>query len=113
MYPLFLPFFSFYSFPMEQPTILNLYAPKGEFIEPPQSSNPITASSYELRPSFIAMVREQAFLGLDYETPTITYGSLSSSMLARPFQACHQKHFGGSCFLSHLMSERNNGTPTT
>ena len=54
---------------MEQPTILNLYAPKGEFIEPPQSSNPITASSYELRPSFIAMVREQAFLGLDYENP--------------------------------------------
>ena len=54
---------------MEQPTILNLYAPKGEFIEPPQSSKPIIASSYKLRPGFIAMVREQAFLGLDYENP--------------------------------------------
>jgi hypothetical protein len=28
---------------------------------------PITTSSYELCPGFIAMVQEQAFLGLDYE----------------------------------------------
>jgi hypothetical protein len=69
MYPLFLPFSSFYSFPMEQITIQNLSAPKGEFVEPPQSSKPITASSYELRPGFIAMVREQTFFGLDYENP--------------------------------------------
>ena len=41
---------------MEQPTIQNLSAPMGEFVEPPQSSKPIIASSYELRPSFIAMV---------------------------------------------------------
>jgi len=52
---------------MEQPTIQNLSAPKGKFIEPPQSSMPITTSSYELRLGFIAMVQEQAFLGLDYE----------------------------------------------
>ena len=69
MYPLFLPFFSIHSFPMEQPTIQNLSAPKAEFIEPPQSSKPIIASSYELRPSFIAMVQEQAFLGVDYKNP--------------------------------------------
>ena len=56
---------------MEQPTIQNLSAPKGKFVEPPQSSKANIASSYELRPDFIAMVREQAFLGLDYETPTI------------------------------------------
>jgi hypothetical protein len=60
MYPLFLPFFSFYLFPMKQPTILNLSAPKGEFVEPSQSSKPIIASSYKLHPSFIAMVQEQA-----------------------------------------------------
>ena len=54
---------------MEQPTIQNLSAPKGEFVEPPQSSKSIIASSYELCPGFIAMVREQAFLGLDYENP--------------------------------------------
>ena len=54
---------------MEQPTILNLSAPKGEFIEPPQSSMPNTASSYELHPGFIAMVREQAFSRLDCENP--------------------------------------------
>ena len=69
MYPLFLPFFYFYSFPMEQPTFQNLFAPKGEFIEPPQSSKPTIASSYELCPSFIAMVREQVILGLDFENP--------------------------------------------
>jgi hypothetical protein len=54
---------------MEQPTIQNIFAPKGEFVEPPQSSKPITTSSYELRPSFIAMVREQTFWRLDYENP--------------------------------------------
>ena len=54
---------------MEQPTIQNLSAPKGEFVEPPQSSKPLTASSYEVCLGFIAMVREQAFLGLDYENP--------------------------------------------
>ena len=54
---------------MEQPTIQYLSAPKGEFIEPPQSSKPITASSYKLCPGFIATVQEQAFLGLDYENP--------------------------------------------
>jgi len=54
---------------MEQPTIQNLSAPKGEFIEPPQSSKPIIASSYKLCPGFVAMVQEQTFLGLDYENP--------------------------------------------
>ena len=69
VYPLFLPFFSFYLFSMEQPTMQNLFAPKGEFVEPSQSSKPITASSYELRTGFIAMVREQTFSGFDYENP--------------------------------------------
>ena len=54
---------------MEEPTIQNLSAPKGKFVEPPKSSKPITASSYELHPSFIAMVREHTFLGLDYKNP--------------------------------------------
>ena len=54
---------------MENKTIQNLSAPMGEFIEPPQSSMTIIASSYKLHPSFIAMVQEQTFLGLDYENP--------------------------------------------
>jgi hypothetical protein len=54
---------------MEQPIIQNISAPKGKFIEPPQSSKPIIASSYELCPGFIAMVWDQAFSGLDYENP--------------------------------------------
>ena len=54
---------------MENLSIQNISAPKGEFIEPPQSSKPITASSFELRPGFIAMVREQTFSGYDNENP--------------------------------------------
>jgi len=54
---------------MEPNTLYQLSAPKGELVEPPQSSKPITASSYVLRPGFIAMVREQTFSGLDYENP--------------------------------------------
>jgi len=54
---------------MEHKTIHQLSAPKGEFLEPPQSSKPIIASSYELHLSFIAMVREQTFSGFDYENP--------------------------------------------
>ena len=54
---------------MEQPSIQQLSAPKGEFLEPPQSSKPNIASGYELRPGFIAMVQEQTFSGLDCENP--------------------------------------------
>ena len=54
---------------MEHMTIQNLSAPKDEFVEPPQSSKPITASGFELRPGFIAMVREQSFSGFDDENP--------------------------------------------
>ena len=69
MYPFVLPFFSFYSSPMEQPTIQQLSSLMGEFLEPPTSSKPIIASGYELRPRIIAMVWEQTFSGLDYEYP--------------------------------------------
>ena len=51
---------------MEHKTIQNLSAPKGEFVEQPQSSKLVIASSYELHLGFMALVREQAFLGLDY-----------------------------------------------
>jgi len=54
---------------MEPKSIQHLAAPKGEFLEPPQSSKPITASSYELHPGFIAMVQEQTFSGFDDENP--------------------------------------------
>ena len=54
---------------MEHKTIHQLSAPKDEFLEPPQSSKPIIASSYELCPNFIAMVWEQTLSGFDYENP--------------------------------------------
>ena len=54
---------------MEHKTIHELSAPKGEFLEPPQSSKPIIASSYELCLGFIAMVWKQTFSRLDYKNP--------------------------------------------
>ena len=54
---------------MDQLSIHQFSALKGEFVEPPQSSKPITASIFELRPGFIAMVREQTFSGHDNENP--------------------------------------------
>ena len=54
---------------MDSLSINQFSAPKGEFVEPPQSSKPITASSFELRPGFIAMVREQNFSGYENENP--------------------------------------------
>jgi hypothetical protein len=54
---------------MDSLSINQFSAPKGKFIEPPQSLKPITASSFELRPGFIAMVWEQSFSGFDDENP--------------------------------------------
>ena len=67
MYSFILSFFSFYSFSNTAQNYPKPFCFQGEFVEPPQSLKPIMASSYELRPGFIAMVQEQAFLGLDYE----------------------------------------------
>ena len=54
---------------MEQPSIQDLSAPAGEFLEPPPSEHPILSSGYELRPDLITMFREFSFSGLDGETP--------------------------------------------
>jgi hypothetical protein len=51
------------------PTLFEISAPKGDHLEPPPSSRPITTSSYELCPGFIAMVREQSFSGEKDESP--------------------------------------------
>ena len=67
VYPFFLPFSLFYPYSMDSLYINKFSALKGEFLEPPQSSKPITASSFELRLGFIAMVREQSFSGFDDE----------------------------------------------
>ena len=54
---------------MDSTPIHKFSVSKGEFLEPPQSSKPITASSFELKPSFIAMVQAQSFCGLKDENP--------------------------------------------
>ena len=54
---------------MEQPSIQDLSAPTGKFLEPLPSEYPILSSGYELCPDLIAMVRELSFSGLDSENP--------------------------------------------
>jgi hypothetical protein len=54
---------------MDSLSIHEFSAPKDEFLESPQSSKPITTSSFELHPGFIAMVREQSFSGFEDENP--------------------------------------------
>jgi hypothetical protein len=51
------------------PTLFEISTPKGDHLEPPPSSHSITISSYELRPGFIAMVREQSFSEDKDESP--------------------------------------------
>ena len=51
--------------PMEQLSFPQLSTPRGEFSEP----SPPSSSSYELGPSFIAMVRKQPFSGEIHEDP--------------------------------------------
>jgi hypothetical protein len=98
---------------MDHISIQKLSATKCEFLEPPQSSKPITGFGYELHPGFIDMLREQPFSGFNDENP---YHHL------REFkQLCSCLTFSGMAqeivrwklfnFLSPLMRERSNGTP--
>ena len=52
---------------MEQPSIQDLSAPTGEFLEPPPFEHSILASGYELSPDLIALVQEFFFCMLDGE----------------------------------------------
>jgi hypothetical protein len=56
---------------MDSTPIYKFSAPKGELIEPPQSAHPILTDGYEIRPAFIAMVREQTFSGKEDENPYV------------------------------------------
>jgi hypothetical protein len=62
-------------------TLNHFRAPKGENVEPPSSSHPIHTSSYELRPGFIAMVREHPFAGLKMRIHTPIFMNLSNFAL--------------------------------
>jgi hypothetical protein len=43
------------------PTLFEIFAPKGDHLEPPPSSHPIKTLSYELRHALIALVQENSF----------------------------------------------------
>ena len=54
---------------MDQTTLFDYAAPSGAELEPPSSSQAISTVRYELRPSLIAMVQENPFLGEGEENP--------------------------------------------
>jgi hypothetical protein len=54
---------------MDFTPIYKFFAPKGDLLEPPPSSHPILTDGYELCPTFIAMVQEKSFSGLEDEDP--------------------------------------------
>nr|AAL77115.1 Putative Athila retroelement ORF1 protein [Oryza sativa]AAM01183.1 Hypothetical protein similar to putative retroelements [Oryza sativa Japonica Group]AAP52398.1 hypothetical protein LOC_Os10g09640 [Oryza sativa Japonica Group] len=54
---------------MEPLSIFQLSVPRGEFYEPPPSSEHILSPGYQIRPKFISMVREKSFSGLGQENP--------------------------------------------
>ena len=54
---------------MDTTPIYQFSAPKGDFLQPPPPSTPITTPGYQLCPGLIAMVREQSFGGLERESP--------------------------------------------
>jgi hypothetical protein len=56
---------------MDSTPIYKLSIPKGELLEPPKSSHPILIDGYEIRPTFIAMVREQTFSRKEGENPYV------------------------------------------
>ena len=56
---------------MDSTPIYKLSAPKGELLDPPQSSHPILTDGYELHPTFIAMVWEQTFSREEVKDPYV------------------------------------------
>ena len=56
---------------MDSTPIYKLSAPKGELLEPPQSSHHILTDGYELHPAFIATVREQTFSREEGKNPYV------------------------------------------
>lgn len=74
----------------------------------PQPSKPIKVLGYELNPSFTDLVREQNFSSFDSKNFN-NLQKFEKMCLCLNIKAWHKKHFGGSCFLSHLRKERSNG----
>jgi hypothetical protein len=54
-----------------QNSIQKLFAQKGEFYEPLPFSKHVLSSGCQLHPAFVAMVREQLFLGMDHGNPDL------------------------------------------
>jgi len=54
---------------MEQLPLQQLSSPKSEFYEPATPTDPILSTRYELSSGFIALVKENSFLGRDCENP--------------------------------------------
>ena len=51
------------------PTIQSFSTPRGELLEPPSSSQPISSPGYEFSPDYISMIRGLSFSGFKHENP--------------------------------------------
>jgi hypothetical protein len=65
---------------MDSTRINKFLVPKGDSLEPPPSSHPILTNGYDIRPAFIAIVREQPFNG---QWADDMDGSIASYLLVR------------------------------
>ena len=54
---------------MDQPTIMSFSTPRGKFLEPPSSENPILTSGYEIPSGYITTVQKLSFSRLSSDNP--------------------------------------------
>lgn len=95
---------------MEHISIQNLSAPKGEFCELPPSKA-ICSSSYEVRPGFIAMVREQSFPEHESENPYHYLQVFEHLCSCLTITSMTQDTLKWKLFPFCLIEGRSNGTP--
>ena len=82
-------------------TLLYQYgAPTSNSLKPVESSKPILAPGYELRPRLINMVQYKPFSSEVDENPIPTYVSLSRPVHVYTLKACQMRPYDGSIFLS-------------
>jgi len=54
---------------IESQLLYQYWAPSGSYLQPKESSKPITSSRYELHPGLIKLVQEHIFSGNSSENP--------------------------------------------
>ena len=78
-------------------------APTSTRLEPLESSKPILTPGYELCPCLINMVREQSFLGKDYENPYSHLNEFEQTCACLRIVGMSDKSLGWKLFPFSLM----------